>query len=493
MRHSFGNIATANGAQVPTIFLPGWAFDGNVLGLVKPMPQWIFPQTMLDPDTLVQDLYALLSEENIGPVRIIGWSMGARLALDFAGNYPGKVTSLTLVSLRHHWPKDETDRLWREFIDTPTAFLKTFYRKCFLGDKSSYAKFTKQVEPRYLSLLDTPVFDRLQRGLEYLSKAEWRAVPGIPTHLVHGRQDIIAPLAEIAELPGASVEIVDNGGHLPFLAQDCSLQTEFKHLAIQQKFSRAADTYDKYAIVQSDVAAKLAARLPADKTFGTVSHILEIGCGTGNFTAMLADRYPEAMIKALDFSPEMLSQARLKQKKTDVQFICLEAEQFLANAADESFDLVASNGALQWFSDHHGALENIARILRTGGIFLCSVFGPGSLKELGLGLKTLVGQPANVAASAFPNADTLQQSLTASFRQGTIDEELIDKQYESVHDLLVHIKKTGTGGWQQNTLQPLTPSKLIRLDQWFKETYGNCRVTYQVFFLQAQKIKNPRS
>jgi len=487
MRHSFGNIATATAVQIPTIFLPGWAFDGNVLGLIKPLPQWIFPHTMLDPDTLVQDIFTLLSEENMGPVRIIGWSMGARLALDFADKYPGKVASLTLVSLRHHWPKDDTDQLWREFTDNPTAFLKTFYRKCFLGDKSSYMTFTRQMEPRYLSRLDMHVLDRLQRGLEYLSKADWRAVPGIPTHLVHGRQDIIAPLAERAELPEASVEIVDNGGHLPFLAPDCSLQIEFRHQAIQQKFSRAADTYDKYAIVQSGVAVKLAARLPAKKTYGTISRILEIGCGTGNFTAMLADRYPEAMIKAVDFSPEMLSQARLKQKKTDVQFICLEAEQFLADAADESFDLVTSNGALQWFSDHHGSLENIARILHPGGIFLCSIFGPDSLKELGLGLETLIGQPANVAASAFPDADTLQQSLTAAFAQGTIDEELIDKQYDTVHDLLVHIKKTGTGGWQQNTLQPLTPSKLIRLDQWFKETYGNCRVTYQVLFLQAGK------
>ena len=487
MHHSFENTAAAKAAPTPTVFLPGWAFDGYVLGLVKPMPHWVFPESIIDPHTLVEDLCSLLTEEDMGPVRLIGWSMGASLALAFAGSYPEKVASLTLVSLRHQWSRKETDQLARDFADDPAAFLKTFYRKCFLGDRSSYKNFSRLLEPRYIKLLGTDVLDCLQRGLDYLSKSDCRTVPGIPTQLIHGRQDIIAPVAERAKLPDASVEIVENCGHLPFLAQGCSLQTELKYQAIQKKFSRAADTYDMYAAVQSDVAKQLAARLPSGKASGTCSNILEIGCGTGNFTGLLADRFPGAMIQALDFSPEMLSQARLKQKKTDIRFICLEAEQFLANGVDESFDLVASNGALQWFADLEESIKNIARILRPGGIFLCSIFGPGSLGELGLGLKTLFGQTTNVAASAFPDADTLQKSLTAYFTEGTVEEKLIGRQYDTVHDLLVHIRKTGTGGWRQNALQPLTPLKLKRLDQWFKENHEHCRVTYQVLYLQARK------
>jgi malonyl-CoA O-methyltransferase len=487
MYHSFTNISAGSSARTPTVFLPGWGFDGKVLGLITPQPHWIFPKKMLDPDTLGQDIFALLTRENMGPVRIIGWSMGARLALDFAGNHPEMVASLTLVSLRHHWPREEVEQLGMELTENPAFFLKTFYRKCFLGDKSSYKKFRRQVEPYYLSLLDAAVLDNLQRGLDYLGKADCRAVPGIPTKLIHGRQDIIAPLTEIARLPDAVVEIVDNGGHLPFLAADCSLQTELKYQAIQKKFSKAALTYDRYAIVQSDVANQLAAKLPTTKAAGEISAILEVGCGTGNFTSILVKRFPDARIQALDFSPEMLNQARLKQHKNDIQFVCDEAEQFLANTPNESFDLVVSNGSLQWFSDLDESLKNIARILKPKGVFLCSIFGPTSLKELELGLKELFAYQGNIAAVAFPDADTLQKSLTAYFTEGTVEEELIGKQYETVYDLLVHIKKTGTGGWQQNTLQPLTPSKLKHLDQWFKENYGHCRVTYQVLFLQAMK------
>ena len=228
MHHLFKNTAAAKATPTPTVFLPGWAFDGYVLGLVKPMPHWIFPESMLDPHTLVEDLYSLLAKEDIGPIRLIGWSMGASLALAFAGSYPEKVASLTLVSLRHQWSRKETDQLTRDFADDPAAFLKTFYRKCFLGDRSSYKNFSRLLEPRYIKLLGTDVLDCLQRGLDYLSKSDCRAVPGIPTQLIHGRQDIIAPVAERAKLPDASVEIVENCGHLPFLAQGCSQQTELK-------------------------------------------------------------------------------------------------------------------------------------------------------------------------------------------------------------------------------------------------------------------------
>lgn len=486
MHHSFGNIIASSAAQTPDVFLPGWGFDGKLLGLIKPLPHWIYPKTMLDPDTLVQELSDILDKERIAPVRIIGWSMGARLALDFAAKHPEKVASLTLVSLRHHWPKEEIAQLSREFTDEPAVFLKTFYRKCFLGDKASYKKFTQRLEPSYLNNLNEAVIESLQRGLNYLAYSNFQAIPGMPTKQIHGRQDIIVPVKEIANLQDSVVEIVDNGGHLPFLAADCSLQIELKHQAIQKKFSRAAHTYDRYATVQSDVASRLAVKLlsPA-KTAAEINTILEIGCGTGNFTKMLADRFPEAGIQALDFSPEMLSHASLKQQKNDIEFICDEAEQFLINAPSESFDLVVSNGALQWFSDLDGTLKNIARILRPKGIFLCSIFGPGSLKELALGLKALFSYQGNVAAEAFPDGDTLQRSLTAYFTEGTVEEELISKRYEAVHDLLLHIKKTGTGGCQQNTMMPLTPAKLMRLDQWFKDKHGNCQVTYQVFYLQA--------
>jgi len=76
--------------------------------------------------------------------------------------------------------------------------------------------------------------------------------------------------------------------------------------------------------------------------------------------------------------------------------------------------------------------------------------------------------------------------LRCNFQGETLEEELIEKKYSSAHDLLLHIKKTGTSGWQQNMQQPLTPLRVSKLNEWFDRTYGSCMVTYQVLFLQGR-------
>ena len=103
---------------------------------------------------------------------------------------------------------------------------------------------------------------------------------------------------------------------------------------IRQRFSRAAGTYDAHAEVQKDLAARLFRELPEDSGVERsegVRRILEIGCGTGRFTALLAGRYPEARIIALDFAEGMVHLARKRlADKGNVSVLCEEGERFLA-------------------------------------------------------------------------------------------------------------------------------------------------------------------
>jgi len=483
MSHSFQNIAFHPDIETPTLFLPGWGFDGRILRLLKPAPPWLYPETPLDPETLEQDLLQLLAANNIKKIRLVGWSMGAMLGLTFAAQNGPLCDSLILISLRDHWPVSEIKEIQAEFAQDPEIFLKGFYRKCFLGDKQAYRNFCATLEPLYLADIKANS-ERMQRGLKFLGTFKLPSPrPIIPTRLIHGRQDIIAPVEEIPPLAEAEVEIIDNAGHAVLLHKDVSLQQELRKHIIQQKFSRAADSYDNYAKVQGEVAMRLAAKLPSTKENPAIKTILEIGCGTGNFTALLAARYPSAQITALDFSPEMIAKARSKLQENNIAFICAEGERFLEQSPGQSYDLVVSNGSLQWFYDIDKALYNIARVLSPGGSLACSVFGPESLKELGCGLHAVQPFSENLAAQAFPSLKKLQGALQTNLQEGKTEEELFEKEYSSAHDLLLHIKKTGTSGWQQNIRQPLTPSGVLRLDQWFKKNYGACKVTYQVLFL----------
>lgn len=485
MNHSFLNIDQDFSNKSVTVFLPGWGFDGKVLRLLKPSPSWIYPENTIDPETFESDLLHLLDSKKLKSVRIIGWSMGAMLGLNFAVNHPEKVASLVLVSLRFHWPWHEIEELQLHLTENHEAFLKNFYRKCFLGDRDSYSNFCKSLEPLYLNTMNT---ERLQKGLHFLSQYTLPgSLPDIDIRLIHGKQDIIAPVKEMAVLKNSTLEIIENSGHAVFLSEKCSLQNELKKETIKVKFSKAAESYDNYAKIQADVAQKLAKKLSLSRNVAAVKTILEIGCGTGNFTSLLAARFPAARIVALDFSPEMIAKASHKLRKNTIEFICAEGEEFLEKTSGESFDLIASNGSLQWFADHDHSLKNISRLLRPQGVFLCSIFGPESLKKLGSGMKNLFGFSGNVAANTFPDVTSLQKSLKAHFTLGTVEQKIITRQYESVHDLLVHIKKTGTGGWHQHGSPALTRDRLKQLDDWFIKTYGSCTVNYQIHFLQARK------
>src|SRR5690606_1533092 len=75
---------------------------------------------------------------------------------------------------------------------------------------------------------------------------------------------------------------------------------------VAASFSRAADSYDGVAALQREVGAQLLARLPTLAP----ARWLDLGCGTGHFTRLLAQRFAAAEGVALDLAEGMLRHAR---------------------------------------------------------------------------------------------------------------------------------------------------------------------------------------
>ncbi|GAA2790508.1 methyltransferase domain-containing protein [Kitasatospora sp. CM 4170] len=100
--------------------------------------------------------------------------------------------------------------------------------------------------------------------------------------------------------------------------------------------------------------------------------VLDIGCGPGNSTAVLRERWPQARITGIDNSAEMLATARSTGEPT--------ADYLLADAtdhdpADAEPDLIASNATLQWIDGHLGLLPRWAAALKPGGVIAFQVPG----------------------------------------------------------------------------------------------------------------------
>lgn len=476
--------AQDSSARLPLIFLPGWGFDGRVVGLSPSPIDCLVPTDFLDPASLVEDLLAFLDREGLDKIRLAGWSMGAHLALDFARSHPERVDSLFLFSMREKWPESEIAAIRQDLEADSAAFLKSFYRKCFVGDRAGYAGFCEKLQESYLRELD---LELLHRGLDYLGAWQADLAVGVAdVHLWHGSRDIIAPVDEMANVPGATVEIFEKEGHSLFLSPEfvwpeCGLRARKK--MIRHRFSRAAKTYDAHADVQKEVAQDLAAQLPPIKP----ATILEIGCGSGSYTVLLAERFPEADIVALDFAPGMVEVARQRfANAKNISFVCRDGEEFLVSGG-HSFDLITSNATLQWFDNPLAALAGMAAGLSHSGQLLCSLFGPETLGELALGLSEVCGQRVYLPPHRFPALSDLQATIGDLLPEATCSEQVVRRRYDSLRELLLHIRKTGTSGWRSASRPLLTRSRMRELDQWFLDEYGGYQVTYQTFVVQGRR------
>jgi malonyl-CoA O-methyltransferase len=166
--------------------------------------------------------------------------------------------------------------------------------------------------------------------------------------------------------------------------------------AARRHFARAAATYDNAAVLQREVGTRMAERLDVVRLVPEA--ILDAGCGTGATLPEFALRYPAARRVALDIALPMLAAARAKSaerrsafrrllaplaarsRNPAPAFVCGDVAALPFAAA--SFDLVWSNLALQWVNDLPGALAEMHRVLRVGGLASFTTFGPDTLREL---------------------------------------------------------------------------------------------------------------
>ncbi|GAA1567682.1 trans-aconitate 2-methyltransferase [Streptomyces globosus] len=122
----------------------------------------------------------------------------------------------------------------------------------------------------------------------------------------------------------------------------------------------------------------LLARIPALPTRpGRPARIADLGCGPGNVTALLADRWPDARITGFDLSPDMLRRAEADHAGPtpgggSLDFRRADIADWLP---DDTYDLITSNAALQWVPAHPGSFAAWTAALRPGGTFAFQVPG----------------------------------------------------------------------------------------------------------------------
>ena len=181
--------------------------------------------------------------------------------------------------------------------------------------------------------------------------------------------------------------------------------------------------------------------------------ILDLCTGTGDLAAILKEKYPEAKIIGIDFSPQMLEIARQKHNSipsplvgegeflgedTSLRNSCegynnidfLEADCTNLPFEDESFDLCTISFGLRNIEDMEKALQEIHRVLKKGGIFVNLDLGKPN-KFFNLFLKPYMYVWVAFLGKVFHKDETPYKYLAASNETFPAPAELI-KIYEKI-------------------------------------------------------------
>lgn len=136
--------------------------------------------------------------------------------------------------------------------------------------------------------------------------------------------------------------------------------------------------------------------------FEAPRRVVDLGCGPGNSTELLIERFPRADVTGIDSSPDMLRQAR--ERLPRCRFVEADLSTWMPPPGT---DLLFGNAVFHWVPDHPNVLKRLLEALGPGGVLAVQM--PDNANEPAF---TVMQQ---VAASG-PWADAIKQVKARSKR-----------------------------------------------------------------------------
>jgi trans-aconitate 2-methyltransferase len=139
-----------------------------------------------------------------------------------------------------------------------------------------------------------------------------------------------------------------------------------------------AATYDRIADPMTRWGGTVLERLPlaGDET------VLDAGCGSGRVTELLAEALPRGRVIALDGSPAMLDEARLRLARFGERVEYALADLRRPLPLSTPVDAILSTATFHWVPDHAALFANLAAVLRPGGRLVAQCGGAGNIASV---------------------------------------------------------------------------------------------------------------
>ncbi|MGC9196249.1 MAG: methyltransferase domain-containing protein [Syntrophobacteraceae bacterium] len=255
--------------------------------------------------------------------------------------------------------------------------------------------------------------------------------------------------------------------------------------SISARFGAAAKTYDLESEAQRAVAKKLSGLFPPPEQ---IESILEIGCGTGHLTEVLAGRFPLATIEALDISAQMIDSARRRIGQCGrLRWHVVDAMRF---SPGNQFSLIASSSALHWITPAGEILSRIGSMLMEKGSLVAALMVEGTLEELHEARAGLF--PHKPASVRLPSVEQILEAVLAA--DLSIDESRVETLCQtcgSAREFLRSLNRQGVTASSETQGNRLNRSELLELTDYYDRNFsapgGGVTATYCVLYLRARK------
>ena len=220
--------------------------------------------------------------------------------------------------------------------------------------------------------------------------------------------------------------------------------------------------YKNTAVIAREAANELFERLDWMTVKPTV--VLDLGCGTGDDSVRLQQRYPDAKVLAVDNAYSMVEHAQLGFPCC----VCALAEAL--PLPNQSVDLIFASMLLPWHVDHKRIFKEWKRVLRPNGLLIFNALGLDTLKECS----------ALFEVEATPQLNDMHDVgdglLAAGFSDPVLDVNYFTTVYRSQEKLIAEL--VGSGMLAQASASSL-------LNQLIPEEDGTYPLTYEVINAHA--------
>ena len=337
---------------------------------------------------------------------------------------------------------------------------------------ANLAKFYKSVGMPD-SALPSRTIDDLKAELHFFSsfsddrvKTRWKKA------YVSMADTIFPPDSQIRAWEGNTlIEKIAGGSHYFDFSRIIANDIIDKDL-ITRRFTENATRYDSHASVQKAITVRLTELWAMLQNF-TGKRILELGTGTG----FLTRRYCTLAISDQSVAVDLVDSNVLADLHAQIglsypgTLVCGDAERYIVEIPDNSFEAVVSASTIQWFEDLPRFFHNVERILKPGGVAAIATFADGTFTEL---------KAASGRSLTYPTADYFKSIMPAGLAIHDLVTDEIKMEFADSRQLLQHIRETGVNA----VGAPTRPGDTRRMLSYFD---SNPHLTYRPLYMTIIK------